>query len=170
MEHATPERPVIYFQNDTDDAGILVHEGLHAMAHPEFQRLHNYVNEGATEWFTRQLLAEVNIAPHSGYDENVLDVGRFIEVVGEDPFARAYFSGDLNGLDRATTAILGSCALMEWALALQTKEFDREKPERIIEGRHVNYCRDVSERGPNTASGGPGSGETALGETGGHHA
>ena len=168
MEHATPEHPVIYFQNDTDDAGILVHEGLHAMAHPEFQRLHNYVNEGATEWFTRQLLVDVNIAPSKGYDENVVDVSRFIDIVGEESFARAYFGGDLAGLDRATTAILGPCALMEWAIALQLKDFDNQKPDRIIESRHVDYCKNVTQRAP-AAAGAPGKEKAELGGTGGHH-
>jgi hypothetical protein len=140
MEHATPERPVIYFQRDTTDAGILVHEGLHAISHPSFQGLHNFVNEGTTELYTRRLLDDVNIAAQSGYDDNVREVRKFEGLVGEEPLARAYFSGDLRGLDSAAAAIFGPCSLEEWAFALQMNSGESRRADAVLAGRHVDYC------------------------------
>jgi thiol-disulfide isomerase/thioredoxin len=140
MEHATPERPVIYFQRDTTDAGILVHEGLHAISHPSFQGLHNFVNEGATELYTRRLLDEVNIAATSGYDDNVREVTKFERLVGEEPLARAYFAGDLGGLDRATAAIFGPCSLEKWAFALQMNNGESREADAVLAGRGIDYC------------------------------
>src|SRR6185295_73554 len=36
LEHATPQRPVIYYSKQKRDAGTIIHEGLHAYAHPSF--------------------------------------------------------------------------------------------------------------------------------------
>ncbi len=33
MEHATPERPVIYYDNTTDDAAAVIHDGMQAHSH-----------------------------------------------------------------------------------------------------------------------------------------
>jgi len=141
MEHATPEHPVIYFQQDTPDAGILVHEGLHALAHPTFQALHDFVTEGTTELYTRRLLDDVNIAVHgSGYDDNVTEVKKFEALVGEEPLARAYFSGDLAGLDAAAAARLGPCSLERWALALQMYSGESREADAILAGRKIDYC------------------------------
>ena len=144
MEHATPQRPVIYFQRDTSDAGILVHEGLHAISHPDFQRLHNFVNEGATELYTRRLLDEVNIAPTSGYGDNVREVEKFEGLIGEEPLARAYFGGQIGALDRAAAARFGPCALEKWAFALQMNNGESQVANGVLAGRGVDYCREGS--------------------------
>jgi thiol-disulfide isomerase/thioredoxin len=148
MEHATADRPVIYFDRDTDDAGILIHEGLHAHSHPSYQALLNYVNEGTTEYFTRRLSEEVNIPPYSGYDEEEADVHKMVDLVGEDRFARAYFGGDLPGLSSAVNSVLGQCAMSHWAGALQTKNFDRNLPDQIMAGRGVDYCIQTASAQP----------------------
>jgi hypothetical protein len=145
LEHATPQRPVIYFQSDTPDAGILVHEGLHALSHPEFQRLHNFVNEGATELYTRRLLADVNIAVYgTGYDRNVRDVERFESVVGEEPLARAYFAGDVPALDRLMTPVYGPCSMLKWALSQEANKGDSSAAESVLINRGVDYCPEVN--------------------------
>ena len=141
MEHATPERPVIYYPRDTTDAGLLVHEGLHAMAHPEFQRLHNYVVEGATEMYTRRLLSDVNIEPTpTEWERNAHEVERFESIVGEEMFARAYFSGDVAALDRSATAIFGPCSLKTWALALQVNGDGAYDAEDVLANRGMDHC------------------------------
>lgn len=145
LDHATPERPVIYFQNDTPDAGILVHEGLHAVSHPEFQRLHNYVNEGVTELYTRRLLADVNIAVYGGgYDDNVRDITPFEQAVGEEPLAHAYFGGDVAGLDKLMTPVYGPCSLLEWALSQEANKGGSSSADAVLANRGVDYCAHVN--------------------------
>jgi thiol-disulfide isomerase/thioredoxin len=167
MEHATPQRPVIYFNRDTADAGILVHEGLHAISHPEFQRLHNVVNEGTTELYTRRLLGDVNIAPVTGtpYDTYLVQVEKLERLVGEEPLARAYFAGDVGGLDRAAAAIFGPCSLRKWAFALQANHGESQEADDVLAGRSVDYCAQGSERLGADAAAAPAPG----GDGEGHH-
>jgi thiol-disulfide isomerase/thioredoxin len=145
MEHATPERPVIYFQNDGNDPGILVHEGLHAVSHPQFQQLHNFMNEATTEMYTRRLLADVNIAPApSEYEKWVPDAERFEKVVGDEALARAYFGGDVPGLDRIMTPIYGPCSMRRWAQAQQGNTGGSSEAESILANRGLDYCPVVA--------------------------
>lgn len=145
MEHATPQRPVIYFQNDGPDPGILVHEGLHAVSHPEFQRLHNFMNEATTEMYTRRLLADVNIAPSaSEYEKWVPDAERFETTVGDEALARAYFGGDVPGLDRIMTPVYGPCSMSRWALAQQANTGGSREAESVLANRGLDYCDVVA--------------------------
>lgn len=142
LEHATLERPVIYYATDHRDAAVLVHEGLHAYAHPNFAtRLRNFVNEGTTEYFTRQVLADVNMPSVSGYDDNVAAVERFVAIVGEESLKRAFFRGEMDQLDQAAR-VLGPCALDAWALDLQMNSFTRA--QEVLDSRHENHCQGLS--------------------------
>jgi len=143
LEHATPQRPVIYYSRQKRDAGTVVHEGMHAYAHPSFPvQMRNGVNEGVTEYFTRQILSDLNIPePEKTYDEELAEVKRMLPIMGEETLKRAYFQGDIAKLSTTVNQQLGACALTEWALAVQTLEFDRDKPKRIIEDKSKpSYC------------------------------
>lgn len=145
MEHATPERPVIYFQRDGGDAGILVHEGLHAVSHPEFQRLHNFMNEATTEMYTRRLLSDVNIAPSaSEYEKWVPDAERFEQAVGAEPLARAYFGGEVPGLDGVMTPVFGPCSMARWAQAQQISTGGSNEAKDVLANRNMDYCAVVA--------------------------
>jgi thiol-disulfide isomerase/thioredoxin len=149
MEPASPDHPVIYYPNDSPDAGILVHEGLHAMASPEYQRLFNFVVEGTTEMYTRRLLADVNIAVYSGgYDDNVREVERFEAKVGEDVLAKAYFAGEIDALDRAATSVLGPCALTVWAVSLTANNGSNRLSNSVIDGGRVDHCAQLQQQMP----------------------
>ena len=144
LEHASHERPVIYFDKQRRHAGTVVHEGLHAYGHESFAgQLRNGVNEGTTEYFTRQILSDLNIAePEATYEDELAEVTRMVPIVGEETLKRAYFLGDMDALHTAANSQLGPCALIEWAIAVQTLNFGRNRPREIVEGRNVNYCRN----------------------------
>jgi len=136
LEHATPDRPVIYYLRNAP--GTLIHEGLHAVSHPDFGFLHNHVNEGTTEYFTRGLQDEINM-PHSGsYEREVASVEKLVNLIGEEPLAQGYFSGRMPELHQTVNSQLGDCALIMWAFNLQMNS-DR-RADQILESRHVNYC------------------------------
>ena len=116
MEHATPERPVIYY---TGTAGTLIHEALHAYSHPDFGFLHNHVAEGTTEYFSRRLMADINMPAVGAYDAEVADIDRLVADVGEDTLARAYFRGDMAHLHSTFNARHGRCGFISWAWSLQ---------------------------------------------------
>ncbi|WNL45683.1 DUF4157 domain-containing protein [Dyella sp. BiH032] len=123
MEHATPAQPVIYYVRNNRYAGVLLHEALHAHSHPDFAFLHNYVNEGVTEYFTRKLQDDINMPYVSGYDEQVARVTPMIEEVGEATVAAAYFRGEVPALHRAFNARHGRCSLITWAFAPEMNSF-----------------------------------------------
>jgi len=143
MRHGTPQQPVIYYDQYKRDAGLMIHEGLHAYSNPRFAtEMRNGVNEGTTEYFTRQILPDLNIArPENTYDEELAEVNRLVPVVGEDSLARAYFKGEMEQLHQTANQKMGPCALDEFASAVQTLEFDHTLPRQIIEG-NKNYCKD----------------------------
>jgi hypothetical protein len=65
-----------------------------------------------------------------------------LPIMGEDTLKAAYFKGDMKSLQDKVNGQLGACALTEWAFAVQTLDFDHEKPKRIIEDKSKpNYCK-----------------------------
>lgn len=139
LAHATPGRPVIYYATDVPDASVLVHEGVHAYASPAFSsRLRNYVNEGTTEYFTRQILDGINMPLVTGYEDELADVEKLVAITGEEVLRRAFFLGEMAQLDAAVARRLGPCALDEWALSLQMGSPARA--EEVLQGRGQNYC------------------------------
>jgi hypothetical protein len=138
MEHATPEHPVIYYQRNSETAGTLIHEGIHAHSHPSIEFLHNHVVEGTTEYFTRRLQDDVNMPYISGYDRQVASVEKLIGLVGEERLAQAYFGGAVPELHQAVNSQLGRCALITWAYMLEVGSDQRA--EMVLAGRNQNYC------------------------------
>ncbi len=144
MDHATTSRPVIYYAKDAP-AGTLIHEGLHAWSHPDFAFLHNHVNEGATEYFTRRLSDDINIPHYGSYDDEYKNVAKLVDLVGEDKLAQAYFGGKVAELHQTVNSQLGDCALITWAFALQQNSF--AFAGQIMESRNQNYCDTKTIRG-----------------------
>ncbi|HSE15792.1 MAG TPA: DUF4157 domain-containing protein [Pyrinomonadaceae bacterium] len=139
LEHATKDRPVIYFSTD-EASGTLIHEGLHAYADRGIEMLHNHVNEGLTEYFTRQVERDINMPTYTSYDREEADVHKMVDLIGEDKFAQAYFGrGRVPELHQAVNNVLGPCALITWAFNLQMNSESRAN--QILENRNVNYCK-----------------------------
>jgi thiol-disulfide isomerase/thioredoxin len=140
MEHATPERPVIYYERNSTTLGTLIHEGLHAYSDPAFSYLHNHVSEGTTEYFTHQLQDDFNMPRDDSYEDEVASVEKLISLVGEETVAWAYFGGRVPELHQAVNARLGRCALAAWTMSLAAMEF--RHADEIMEGRNQNRCND----------------------------
>jgi len=139
MEHATVERPVIYYVKNDETAGTLIHEGLHAYEHPSFGFLHNHVSEGTTEYFTRKLQDQINMPYNSGYNDQVKSVEKLVDLVGEERLAQGYFTGMMPELHQAVNTKLGSCALITWAFLLEMNS--ESQAQAVIENRNQNYCK-----------------------------
>lgn len=143
LEHATPEHPVIYYAGT---AGTLIHEGLHAYSSTAYGYLGDFVTEGTTEYFTRELQAGINMAPCAGcYTDEVAEVSRLMALVGEDKVAAAYFGGSVPALHQTVNAQLGACGLAAWAFSLQMGSLDHA--HAIMDGRHRDYCNDPAFNG-----------------------
>ena len=138
LESASPDKPVIYYASDQPDTTVLIHEGLHAYAHQNFSKqLRNFVNEGATEYFTQQIADEIGASSKSGYGDNVENIKRLVAVIGEEALRQAFFQGDFTAANKA----LGSCGLEAWSQYLQ-KSGDSSAAE-VLSNRKGNYCADV---------------------------
>jgi hypothetical protein len=137
MDHATTDRPVIYYANDAP-GGTMIHEGLHAWSHPDFSFLHNHVNEGTTEYFTRRLQDDINMPHYGSYEDEYNNVKKLADLVGEERLARGYFTGQMAELHHAVNSQLGECALITWSFALQQGSIGWA--DEILENRHQNYC------------------------------
>jgi hypothetical protein len=138
LEHATPAHPVIYYARDRQELTVLIHEGLHAYAHPNFTaQMRNMINEGATQYLTRQLAREIGIPDDGTYAERVSMIERLVPVIGEDALQEAYFHGDF----RAANRVLGPCGLEVWAQLLQ--QFRDSDAEEILQSTGQNHCNQV---------------------------
>ncbi|MEO1208792.1 MAG: DUF4157 domain-containing protein [Cyanobacteria bacterium J06638_20] len=138
LEHATRERPIIYYATDHPNATILIHEGLHAYAHPNFSlQLRNFANEGATEYFTIQIANDIGVAALSGYGSRVEGIEQLVEVIGEEALRQAYFQGNFS----AANNVLGSCGLQAWA---QFKQMFRDRAAaEVLRTRGQDYCTQI---------------------------
>jgi hypothetical protein len=137
LEHASFEHPVIYYATDHPDATVLIHEGIHSYAHPDFAvQVRGFVNEGATEYFSQQIAADIRATSKSGYGNKVNAVADLVKVIGEEALRRAYFRGDFSAAD----AKLGPCGLVTWALDKQQGQ-DRAA-EAILKGPKRDHCRE----------------------------
>jgi hypothetical protein len=96
--------------------------------------------------YTRRLLADVNIAPTpSQYDKWVPHADRFEKVVGEEALARAYFGGDVPGLDRIMAPVYGPCSATRWAQAQDAlPEGDSAEAADVLANRGLDYCPVVA--------------------------
>jgi len=123
LEHATPEKPVIYYATDVEEAAVLIHEGIHAYASPSWfsKNIGDFAIEGATEYFTKQIAKEIRITSTSAYDtERVPAIERLVSVIGEEALRQAYFQDKFE----ATDQILGKDGLQNWALDHQIGRHD----------------------------------------------
>ncbi len=140
LEHATPDRPVIYY---TNEAGTLLHEAMHAYSHRDISFLHNHVSEGLTEYFARQLMDDINMPHGNSYPDEVENARALVNDVGEATVARAYFGGAVAELHQAFNARHGRCALIHWTHHLEI-DSPRRAAVAMQSGPDANYCdRDI---------------------------
>lgn len=92
----------IFVNKDKDYAGTLYHEDIHHYSSENFRKeFGRYkgvkVNEGATEYFTRQV-TDANRAGH--YDMETKVAEKVAKGVGDDTLKKAYFQGDAASIQK----------------------------------------------------------------------
>ncbi|KAB8184531.1 hypothetical protein [Microbispora catharanthi] len=118
----------IFIQLDQLGIGVEYHEAVHSLAHPATLKILGWgFNEGATEYFTRMLVAGAGdshklVRPKEQYQseregvEALIDLGVF---TAED-LAKAYFAGQMQALFAKAAQRLGKgFSLQAYALHLQ---------------------------------------------------
>jgi hypothetical protein len=90
----------IYLDRDRGDPGTIVHEGLHLRSSREFvQGVHQKINEGTTELFTRKVCAQAKIErTQDDYVNWMLAVEKLVTKSSIEALALAYFRNDTSKL------------------------------------------------------------------------
>lgn len=91
---------LIVIHHDRGNAGTTIHEGLHKYSNLELKSKAGFnVNEGVTEFFTRQICNSLpkRIA-RGNYEDQYEVVAKLKKLVGSDVLAKAYFSGAYDDL------------------------------------------------------------------------
>jgi len=106
----------------------LIHECIHYYSLPArgrgFLSFGFNVNEGTTEYFTRQVAQKNKIPTGSAYQDQYEGVQALVTALGSDePLRRAYFEGQLNELRLAVDQARGPGAFSRWAAAMQAGQW-----------------------------------------------
>lgn len=111
-----------------------VHEKLHQKSNSE---LPTRLNEGVTEYFTRQGAGEIGRLKDidsrgreiprsvSDYERDREIVGKLSFTVGDGPLRAAYFDGKTDELRQKVDGALGPGAFQEMSKALESRDYDR---------------------------------------------
>ncbi|MBP2704940.1 hypothetical protein JOL79_14055 [Microbispora sp. RL4-1S] len=118
----------IFIQRDYLGIGVEYHEAVHRLAHPATLKILGWgFNEGATEYFTRMLVAGAGdshkqVRPDGQYQSEREGIEALInlDVFTADDLAKAYFGGQMQALfDKAARRLGKDFSLQAYALHLQ---------------------------------------------------
>jgi hypothetical protein len=114
----------ILLREQRSNFGDALHEAIHRISLPAFTSVAGPANEGATEYFTRKVLAEAGLsAPTNGYDRQVQSIERLVAAVGEPVVGAAFFNFNASRIRGLATAI-GMGRWVPWMRAMAQEKFD----------------------------------------------
>lgn len=117
--------PTVWIHRDRQRPTTVLHEALHLYSDAAVRTTcGSEVNEGITEYFTRQIVREQNLPDRSGiYDDEYAEVNALVEICGEDVLRRAYFEGDIAGLESAIDTARSAGTFATWVAAMQAEDW-----------------------------------------------
>ncbi|NTU65495.1 MAG: DUF4157 domain-containing protein [Chloroflexi bacterium] len=117
--------PTVWIHQDRQRPTTVLHEAMHLYSNAAVRTTYgSQVNEGITEYFTRQIVREQNLPDRSGiYDSEYAEVNALVEICGEDVLRRAYFEGDIAGLESAVDTARSAGTFATWVAAMQAEDW-----------------------------------------------
>lgn len=100
-----PSRPII-LHKDRGDSGTIIHEGLHKYSHDAVGNKSWNLDEGMTEFFTRELTTPLGIA-RANYEQQFKLVSQLVAKLGRPLVVSAYFDGKMSDLQFRFIAMIG---------------------------------------------------------------
>ncbi len=100
-----PGRPII-LHKDRGNPGTIIHEGIHKYSHDAVGAKSWNLDEGMTEFFTRELTTPLGIA-RANYDEQFKLVEQLVAKVGRPLVVGAYFDGKMSELQFTFIKMIG---------------------------------------------------------------
>lgn len=89
---------LIWIHKNRGNAGTVIHEGIHKYSTGAFNGEVGFnFNEGITEYFTRVICAKLKYK-RGNYEANYKFSKAFVDYMGEEMVAKAYFDGDIDTL------------------------------------------------------------------------
>ena len=118
------DRNLVHILKERADLGTQLHEGLHFFSDDRWKAKTNYhANEGVTEFFTRELGAEVGVErDDSSFLQQYTSAKLLVDAAGKDLVKAAYFDGDIAGLKQKLDA-RGAGTWKKWLQHLEAAEF-----------------------------------------------
>lgn len=116
--------PLIWIHYNRKQPTTLIHECLHYYSLPVrgkgFLGFGFNVNEGTTEYFTRQIAQKNKIPPGNAYPHQYPEVQALVAALGDEgPLRRAYFEGQIDDLRLAVDGVRGAGAFSRWVVAMR---------------------------------------------------
>lgn len=110
----------------------LIHECLHYYSLPArgrgFLTFGFNVNEGTTEFFTRQIAQHNKLPAGNAYQDPYEGVQTLVTALGSDDLLRrAYFEGQLNELRLAVDQAHGAGTFSQWVAAMEAERWERAR-------------------------------------------
>jgi hypothetical protein len=120
----TPQR--VYVCTSRRRPDTVLHEALHLYTSPQWQ-MPQRVNEGTTEYFTRQIADRHNLAIAGSYPCSYKAIASLVSVIHEDPLQKAYFRGDVEGLKTAINKGRDKDTFDNWVFKVALAEYERAR-------------------------------------------
>ena len=133
----------ILLRRQISNVGDALHEAIHRVSFPGFTTVNKAFDEGTTEHFTRNVLAEAELdPPKNKYDRPWRSVEQLISLVGEPLVGEAYF--DAKKIQNLGNA-MGTTVWLAWTQAMGKEDYAtadalivREKLKRQLKQRIQN--------------------------------
>ncbi len=121
------DRHAVHIRKARSDLGTQLHEGLHLFSHDGWKKHMDYhVNEGVTEYFTRQIGPEVGVERDiNSFLREFTSAEHLVAAVGKEAVAAAYFEGDLASLERKVDGLKpdGKGTWKQWRAHVEAEEY-----------------------------------------------
>jgi len=105
----------IFLRQQASNFGDALHEAIHRISLPAFSTINSAINEGATDYFTRKVLAEAQLdPPKNEYGRQLKSIEQLIDLVGEPAVGHAFF--DISKVKDLGDA-MGANLWLKWTLA-----------------------------------------------------
>jgi hypothetical protein len=121
------DRRSVHILKSRSDLGTQLHEGLHLHSDDGWKKHTDYhVNEGVTEYFTRQIGPEVGVERDiNSFLREFTSAEHLVKAVGKEAVAAAYFEGDLAALEQKVDSLKpdGKGTWRKWRAHVEAEEY-----------------------------------------------
>jgi hypothetical protein len=121
----------------------VLHEAMHVYSHQDFlTKMKVPTNEGATEYFSRQIASAQNFAISETYPDEYKQIAALVQEFNEDLLLNAYFQGRIAEMKAAVDGKLSPPTFEAWRCEMAEQEFARA--EDLIRGKDRNPIVSVA--------------------------